>query len=148
MSEGRYLGFLIIIKNKIITFIILVSLSIWFYIPSSTFKVYGDKEILKDIEIKIDGACDEEPMKTIFKNGKLTLFELKDCTLRYTYYVIYKNKYFGKDEKDHTLFWTWDYINRIYIYKEKDGIYFHHFKRRSFIDRYGYRNIKLSLDEK
>jgi len=125
------------IKNKIITFIVLVSLGIWLYIPSSTFKVYGDKNILKDIEIKIDGACDEEPMKSIFKNGKLTPFELKDCTLRYTIYVSYKNKYFGKNEKDHILFWEWDYINHIYIDKDKDkdGIYFSHFRRRSFLDQ-------------
>jgi len=131
-------------KSKIITFIALVSISIWLYIPSSIFKVYGDKDILKDIEIKIDGACEELPMKTIFKNGKLIPFKLKDCTLHYTYYVIYKNKYFGKDEKDHTLFWEWDYINHIYIDKEKDGIYFQHFRRKSFLDnRHRYHKIKL-----
>jgi len=131
-------------KSKIITLIVFVSISIWLYIPSSIFKVYGDKDILKDIEIKIDGACEEPPMKTIFKNGKLIPFKLKDCTLHYTYYVIYKNKYFGKDEKDHTLFWEWDYINHIYIDKEKDGIYFQHFRRKSFLDnRHRYHKIKL-----
>lgn len=134
------------IKNKIIGMVVLILISVWLYLPNSTFKVYGDKSILKNIEIKIANACEEPDIKTIFKNGRLIPFELKDCTLHYTYYVIYQNKYFGKDEKDHTLFWEWDYINHIYIDKEKDGIYFQHIKRRSFLDkRHNYEKIKLRL---
>jgi len=130
--------------KKIIIAIFLIGFSLWLYIPTSEFRVYGEKNILKDIVIKIDGACKEEAMKTIFKNGVLVPFDLKECTLRYTYYVSYKNRYFGKDEKDNTLFWEWDYINHIYIDKEKDGIYFQHLKRRSFIgDRQKYSKIKL-----
>jgi len=131
--------------KKFFKIMLFIGFIIWLYLPNSEFKVYGDKNILKDIVIKIDGACEEEPMKTIFNNGVLIPFKFKDCTPLENIYISYQNKYFAEKHRDHTLFWEWDdYINHIYIDKESDGIYFQHIRLRSILyKRNSFTKIKL-----
>jgi hypothetical protein len=100
------------------------------------FKLFGDKDTLKDMKINVKAGVQGEkvPMKTLLHNGKRIKVQYQDAD-DYSIYFSYLDSFVGKIYFDNINQWADDFIHHVYVNKDNDTIYVLHIGRKSHTKR-------------